>query len=159
MPPSPSEPPRFNGWLVLLWPAFADRYEELRAEARRLKASLSPDEYTRHPTVKLAAAISRLVREIVPRDPNAAEFRLKGTLSTFRRAKGHGLPPRYRVFWVFSSHHKIIIFLYLNTAGVLRKEGDKNDVYAVFERILRRGEIASDFESIYVALQEQQKQK
>src|SRR5690348_6423297 len=108
MPPSQGEPPRYNGWLVLLWPTFAERYEELRAEARRLKATLAPDEYAQHPTVKLTAAIWRLVTEIVPRDPNAPEYRLRAPLAAFRRAKGRGLPPRYRLFWVFSSQHKVI---------------------------------------------------
>jgi len=56
--PSPSdEEPRYNGWLVLLWPTFTRRYEELRAEAWRLKTTLSPDDYVQHPVVKLAAAI------------------------------------------------------------------------------------------------------
>jgi len=73
-------------------------------------------------------------------------------LAGFRRAKGHGLPPRYRLFWVFSSRRKIIIFLYVNTEGVLRKEGDKNDVYAVFERLVRRGDIGADFEVAYAQL-------
>ncbi len=100
MPDSPDPPddqprqPRYNGWLVLLWPAFAQRYEELRAEARRLKAELPADDYRRRPTVKLAADISRLVREVVPSDPNAPDYRLHGSLAAFRRAKGHGLPPR-----------------------------------------------------------------
>lgn len=154
MPAPTDEPSRYNGWLVLLWPTVAQRYEELRAEARHLKASLPADEYVRHPTVKLAAAISRLVTQIVPQGPNAPEYRLRGSLAGFRRAKGHGLPPRYRLFWVFSSEHKVIIFLYVNSAGVLRKQGDKNDVYAVFERLVRRGEIGADFETACARLEE-----
>jgi len=153
--PSPSdEESRYNGWLVLLWPTFARRYEELRAEARHLKTTLSPDDYVQHPVVKLVAAISRLVTRVVPQDPNAPEYRLRGSLAGFRRAKGRGLPPRYRLFWVFSSRRKIIIFLYVNTEGVLRKEGDKNDVYAVFERLVRRGDIGADFEAAYAQLED-----
>lgn len=147
-----NEPPRYNGWLVLFGPAFSPRYEELREEARRLKAKLSPEAYRGHLTVKLAAAVFRLVTTIVPRDPDAPRFRLKGNLASFRRARGQGLPPRYRLFWVFSSQHKIIIFLYLNAEGVPRKEDDRRDVYAVFERMVRRGEIGPDFDSAYAAI-------
>jgi len=153
VPGETDQVPRFHGWQVLLWPTFAERYEELRAEARRLKASLPPEQFIKHPKVKLVAAISRLVTDRIPQDPNASDYRLRGPLAAFRRAKGHGLPPRYRLFWVFSSEHKVIIFLYLNAEGVLRREGDKHDVYAVFERLVRRGEISPNFAAAYERFQ------
>lgn len=121
----------------------------LRDEARRLKGTLPAEGYQQHPTVKLAAAVFRLVAQTVPQDPNAPECRLRGSRSAYRRAKGHGLPPRYRLFWVFSAQAKVIIFLYLNDDTTLSKEGDKNDPYAIFERLVRRGEIGASFETIY----------
>jgi toxin YhaV len=146
--------PRINGWLVLLRPEFAQRYDELRREARRLQDALSEQAYRTHPTVKLAAAVHRLVTQVVPQDPNRPEFQLKGDLAQYRRAKQHGLPPRYRLFWVFSSSERVIIFLYLNDETTLRKEGDQNDPYEIFARMVRRGEIGSDFESNYAALRD-----
>jgi toxin YhaV len=136
-----------NGWTLLYHPVFGARYSELRSEVRRLKAALPPDEFVRHPLVKLVAAIRRLVLEIVPRDPDAPEFRLHAGLAKFRRAKGRGLPPRYRLFWVCSERARTIIFLYVNDQTTLRKEGARTDPYEVFKRMVERGEIGADFEA------------
>lgn len=136
-----------NGWTLLYHPIFGDHYAELRKEVRRLKRELTSEEYVEHPVVKLAAAVYRLVNEIVPRNPDAPEFRLRDELAKFRRAKGHGLPNRYRLFWIFSSQAKVIIFLYLNETATLRKEGARTDPYVVFKRMVDRGEIGSDFDA------------
>ena len=142
-----------NGWRILFHPVFAERFGALREEAERLKGSLPEDQYRQHPTAKLLAGVARLIQQQVPANPNAPDFQLTGDLAKFRRAKGRGLPPRYRLFWVFSSEHKVIIFLYLHAEGVLRREGDKHDVYAVFERLVRRGEISPDFAAAYQRFQ------
>lgn len=134
-----------NGWTLLYHPVCGDRYASLRDEARTLRRELAEAEYTEHPVVKLAAAVHRLITEVVPADPNAPEFRLRGALARFRRAKGHGLPPRYRLFWVFSDRVKTIIFVYLNDEATLHKAGARTDPYAVFRRIVARGEIGADF--------------
>ena len=89
----------------------------------------------------------RLVREVVPADPNAPRFRLTGDLRTFRRAKNLGMPPRYRLFWVFSERHRTIVFLYLNDESTPQKEGASTDPYEVFSRLVARGEIGVDFAS------------
>jgi toxin YhaV len=135
-----------NGWTLLYHPLFGRRYTALRNEARRLKRELTPQAFARHPLVKLAAAVQRLVMQIVPADPNAPEFRLRGELAKFRRAKGRGLPPRYRLFWVFSETTRTVILLYLNDEATLRKEGARSDPYVVFGGLVRRGEIGDDFE-------------
>jgi toxin YhaV len=106
---------------------------------------LPEEEVRRHPTVKLLATISRLLTEIIPVDPNAPDFRLSGSLSKFRRARGHGLPERYRLFWVFSSSQRIIIVLYLNDEETLRQAGSRTGPYTVFSRLVERGEIGTDF--------------
>ena len=140
-------PLEINGWTLLYHPVFGQRYNALRAEARRLKRRLTPEKFRQHPTVKLAAAVHRLLTDIVPRDPNAPQFWLKDDLARFRRAKGHGLPPRYRLFWVFSQSTRTIIFLYLNDDVTLRKEGASTDPYRVFAELVSRGEIGDDYEA------------
>ncbi len=100
-----------------------------------------------HPDVKLLAAVVRLVETIVPADPDHPDFRLVGDLGRFRRAKGRGLPARYRLFWVFSSRARAIVFLYLNDASSLRKAGAKSDPYARFSDLVRRGELGADFDA------------
>jgi toxin YhaV len=57
--------------------------------------------------------------------------------------KKKGLPGRYRLFFrVFdTSDLKAIVILWL---GYPRKEGDKNDCYEVFTRMVSRGDFPED---------------
>ena len=41
----------------------------------------------------------------------------------------------------------MIIPLYLNDADTLRKSGARSDPYQIFKRMVRRGEVGSDFEA------------
>ena len=113
--------------------------------ATGLRAKLSEEEYRRHPDVKLLAAVQRAVTDIIPANPNAAEFRLRGDLGNFRRLKKRGLPERYRLFYTYSSRAKAIILLYLNDANTLRAQGSSNDPYVVFNGLLARTDIGPDF--------------
>ncbi|MHB0871558.1 MAG: type II toxin-antitoxin system YhaV family toxin [Chloroflexota bacterium] len=140
-------PPVINGWLVLALPEVERRYLELRRRVLELRQRLVEEEFVQHPTVKPFASLLRLLAGTVPEDPDAPEFRLEGNLGKFRRAKKHGLPPRYRLFWVFSSRLRVIIFLYLNDETTLRKEGARSDPYRVFQRMIDRGEIGADFDA------------
>lgn len=124
-------------------PQFAERLDVLVAAAEKAKRAGRDD----HPDVKLLAAVVRLVETVVPADPDHPDFRLRGGLASFRRAKGRGLPSRYRLFWVFSSRARAIVFLYLNDASSLRKAGARSDPYARFADRLRRGEIGADFDA------------
>jgi len=146
---SPSADPRFNGWRVLYHPVFRTRYIALRDEVRGLKQQLSPERYAKHPRVKLFAAVRYLITERVPADPNAEEFRLRKELSKHRRAKGQGLPPRYRLFWVFSESARVIIFTYLNDEATLRKAGGATDPYEIYKKMVDRGDIGQNFEHAY----------
>lgn len=135
-----------NGWKLFYHPVFGDRYAELRDRVRVLKKQLRSDEFVRHPDVKLVAAVRRVVLEIIPENPNRPDFWLKDELAKFRRVKHYGLPDRYRLFYVFSEQQKVVIVLYLNESGTLRKQGAKTDPYEVFGELLRSGQIGADFE-------------
>jgi len=126
MSPPDKTPPIINEWVVLAHPVFARRYVALRDDVLRLKGELTADAYRRRPTVKLFAALWRLITEIVPQDPNAPEYMLRGPLARYRRAKGRGLPPRYRLFWIFSTQAKAIIFLYINDEATLLLFDDRS---------------------------------
>jgi hypothetical protein len=65
--------------------------------------------------------------------------------------KKHGLPERYRLFYTFSSVERVIIPLYLNDARTLRKRGAGSDPYEIFKRMVRRGEVGSNFEANWEA--------
>ncbi len=136
-----------NGWKLLYHPVFGDRYAQLRARARELKASLPPREFTKHPDVKLVAAVRRAILEIIPEDPNRPDFWLGADLAAFRRVKGYGLPDRYRLYYVFSSTARTVIVLYLNDSASLRKDAAKTDPYRVFARLVRSGSVGKDFDA------------
>lgn len=138
-----------NGWKIFYHPVFGDHYNQLRARARELKETLSADEFKAHSEVKLLAAVKRAITEVVPTDPNRADFWLRDDLAKFRRVKGFGLPDRCRLFYVFSSAAKTVIYLYLNDAGTLRKEGARTDPYAVFADLVDSGKLGDDYEANY----------
>lgn len=138
-----------HGWKLLYHSVFGDHYRELRERVRGLKARLPERDFREHPDAKLAAAIRRVILEIIPQDPNRADFWLRRELGHFRRVKGHGLPDRHRLFYVFSKRARTVIVLYLNDSSTLRKEGSKTDPYEVFRQLVAKGKIGKDFAQNY----------
>jgi toxin YhaV len=70
----------------------------------------------------------------------SSAFALSGPLRRYGRLKGLGLPDRYPLFCrVFEADaRKVLLILWL---GFPRKEGDRNDCYAVFQQMVRRGDL------------------
>lgn len=133
---------QINNWDIFYFRLFSDRLNQLEQDVSRL-ASADPQGYKTHPKTKLLKAVYDSIRLDVPTDPSHKKFRLGKTLQQFtdwRRVK-RGLPPRYRLFFKFTSTQSLIIYAWLNDESTLRKDGDKNDVYEVFKRLLRRGEV------------------
>lgn len=128
-----------NDWTLYFHPLFQQQLEKLTAQVEALQAK-EPAGYKEQPATKLLATINRYIREIIPRDPNAAEFRQGNTLGAdnrhWFRAKFH---ERYRLFYRFSSKEKVIIYAWVNDEGTLRKTGSKIDPYAVFRTMLDSG--------------------
>jgi len=128
-----------NGWTLYFHPLFQQQLAKLTAQVEALQAK-DPTGYKEQPATKLLATINRYIREIIPRDPNAAEFRQGNTLGAdnrhWFRAKFH---ERYRLFYRFSSKEKVIVYAWVNDEGTLRKAGSKTDPYAVFRAMLDSG--------------------
>ncbi|MGH8675375.1 MAG: type II toxin-antitoxin system YhaV family toxin [Burkholderiales bacterium] len=98
------------------------------------------------------ASVYKAITEVVPSNPDHPDFRVGHTLAAdyahWRRVK-RGLPARYRLFYRFSTRPaKIIVHAWLNDEATLRKAGAKTDVYAVFGKMLARGEVPSDIEDL-----------
>ena len=121
---------------------FAQRINEFKDHVKKLKNTLSAEEYSQHETVKLAARIRKATIEIIPEDPNRPEYLLSGALKKYRRYK-QGLQ-RYRIIFCFSNKPSIIIYLYLNDKDHLRKQGDRNDPYEKFKKMLNSGKVSHD---------------
>jgi toxin YhaV len=128
-----------NGWKLYLHPLMQQQLEKLTAQVEQLQAK-APATYKEQPATKLLATVRRFMLELIPRDPNAPEFRQGNTLGAdnrhWFRAKFH---ERYRLFYRFSSKEKVIVYAWVNDEGTLRKAGSKTDPYAVFRSMLDGG--------------------
>jgi toxin YhaV len=137
-----------NGWTLFTYPLFTQQLEKLTAQVREL-ASKDPSAYADHPATKLLATINKHIREIIPKDPNAPEFRQGNTLGKdnrhWYRAKFH---QRYRLFYRFSTQHKVIIYAWVNDENSLRKAGSKTDPYSLFSAMLAAGNPPSDINQL-----------
>ncbi|MFZ0962668.1 MAG: type II toxin-antitoxin system YhaV family toxin [Terriglobia bacterium] len=128
-----------HGWTLYLHPLFQQQLEKLTAQVETLQTK-APLHYKEHSATKLLATINRYIREIIPCDPGAAEFRQGNTLGAdnrhWFRAKFHG---RYRLFFRYSSQEKVIVYAWVNDEKTLRKGGSRTDPYSVFRAMLNTG--------------------
>lgn len=151
-----AKPCESHGWQIWFGELFDTRWRLLRERVKHLKAELGDGRFATHPDAKLFAALVHIVHEVVPRDPEHPDFRLGKTLGDgftgWRRVKRHGLPDRMRLFFKFSSTHKVIVFAWLNDADTLRKDGASSDPYTVFRRMLEAGNPPDDFTELLEAV-------
>ena len=137
-----------NGWQLFAHSLFHDQIEILTKRVEVL-AGEQAAEYQAHPAAKLLATIHRYILEIIPRDPNAPDFRLGNALGVgnrhWFRAKFH---QRYRLFFRFSSRHRTIIYAWVNDESTLRKPGSKTDPYALFKSMLESGNPPASFDDL-----------
>lgn len=137
-----------NAWRLFQYPLFETQLKRLTEAVERLSIS-QPDTYREHPKAKLLATIHRHVTEIIPRDPNAAEFRQGDTLGPdnrhWFRAKLH---QRYRLLFRFSTKDRVIVYVWVNDEFTVRKAGSKTDAYAVFKSMLNAGDPPRTLEAL-----------
>jgi toxin YhaV len=129
-----------NGWHLIAHPLFLDQLEKLSGSVARSRES-GPRGWRKTANAKLLAALRQLVFETIPQEPTRPEYRQGGTLGNDRkhwfRAKFGG--GRFRLFFRFSTSAKVIIFAWVNDANTLRTYGSKSDAYAVFRKMLDKG--------------------
>ncbi len=140
-----------NGWGLYYFRSFKAMLDELEAVVTQLALD-DPKGYKTHPKTKLLASVYKAIAEVVPANPDAAEFRLGKTLgadnTNWRRVK-KGMPDRYRLFFRFaSSPVKVIVYVWFNDEDSLRKAGSKTDVYETFKRMLSRGSVPSGISAL-----------
>jgi toxin YhaV len=141
-----------NGWEIYFHrKLFGEQRRQLKKQVSQLKIKLPPTEFVKHPTVKLLAAVMTGIKEKIVLDPFAPQFTLKGSLRHYGRLKGMGLSDRHRLFFrAFEAEgRKILIILWL---GFPRKQGDKNDCYEVFSRMVSNGDFPETLEQLLVEI-------
>lgn len=138
-------PLNVNGWTIVFHKAFRIQWEDLTDRAIKLKSRLNPEDFPRHPDVKLLKAIDSGLRDKIALDPFASHFALRKPLQKYGRLKKMGLPQRYRLFFQAFDDRKVIFILWL---GFPRKEGDRQDCYTVFSKMVTNGKLPQSYEAL-----------
>jgi toxin YhaV len=142
-----------NGWQLFQHPLFKLQYDKLLAEAENIRVS-KPESFATHNTIKVLARITKLITEEIPADPSHDRFNQGNTLGTEYRHWKRAKFGRYRLFFRYDARAKVhgkgkaIIYAWVNDEKTLRKEGDKNDPYALFARRLAQGKPPDLFDEL-----------
>jgi toxin YhaV len=140
-----------HGWTLLFHACVSAQLQKLHAASERAKQQ-DPSGFDANANVRLFNALSKLIFETVPSDPNREEYRQGNTMGpAFRHWRRAKIGRRFRLFFRFDSKSKIIIFAWVNDENTLRSSGGKNDPYAVFKRILAKGHPPDDWVTLISA--------
>ena len=128
-----------HGWVLLFHGCVIEQLQKLHAATRRAQEN-APEGFGSNANVKLFRALSQLMLDVVPSDPARDEYRQGNTLGPahrhWRRAK---IGRRFRLFFRYDSKARVIVYAWVNDEQTLRSSGSKSDPYAVFEKMLERG--------------------
>ena len=128
-----------HGWTLLFHACVIEQLQKLHAAVSRAQES-DPERFESNANVKLFRALSQLMLDVVPGDPARDEYRQGNTLGEahrhWRRVK---IGRRFRLFFRYDSKAKVIVYAWVNDEQTLRSSGSKSDPYAVFEKMLGRG--------------------
>lgn len=140
-----------HGWTLLFHDNLIEQLMRLRTAVLRAQEN-DPEGFESNSNVKFFRALIQLIQDQVPDDPARHEYRQGNTLGPayrhWRRAK---LGRRYRLFFRYDSTAKVIVYAWINDAQTLRSAGSKSDPYAVFEKMLGRGNPPDDWNALVLA--------
>lgn len=149
-----SEPPfEINGWTIYAHPLFLDQIEALATEVEKAK-SKDPTGYKNKRASKLLSAILKVALEDIPADPTRAVYRQGDTLGDdykhWFRAK---FLQQFRLFFRYKETKaaKVIVLAWVNDEDTLRAYGKANDAYAVFRKMLKKGNPPDDWDGLLTA--------
>ena len=135
-------------WSLLFHQCLIDQLDRLTLAADLAKASnlkTAPE----NANVKLHAALAKLIFETIPSDPARDEFRQGNTMGAeFRHWRRAKIGRRFRLFFRYDSRAKVIVFAWVNDENTLRSSGSKSDPYAVFQKMLGRGNPPNDWAAL-----------
>ena len=131
----------------------SEQLKKLYSAAERAKQQ-DPKGFESNANVRLFTALSKLLFDVVPSDPNREEYRQGNTMgAAFRHWRRAKIGRRFRLFFRFDSKTRIIIFAWVNDENTLRSSGSKSDPYIVFQRMLERGHPPDDWAALMAASQ------
>jgi len=140
-----------HGWNLLFHDGLIEQLQKLQTAAQRAQAQ-DPQGFESNANLKLFNALAQLMLETVPSDPSRDEYRQGNTMGpAFRHWRRAKLGRRFRLFFRFDSKTRIIIFAWVNDENTLRSSGSKTDPYAVFQKMLQRGNPPDDWAALVSA--------
>ena len=143
-----------HGWTRLFHEGVVEQLRKLHAAAQRAERN-DPRGFAGNANVKLFRALSQLIMDAVPSDPARDEFRQGNTLgSAYRHWRRAKIGRRFRLFFRYDSKAKVIVYAWVNDEQTLRSAGSKSDPYAVFEKMLGRGNPPDDWNALMAASQQ-----
>ena len=143
-----------QGWTLLFHPCLLLQLKKLKKAAERAELA-DPSGFASNANVKLYRGLSRLIFDTVPGDPCREEYRLGNTMGpAYRHWHRAKLGRRFRLFFRYDTKAKIIVFAWVNDEQTLRNAGGKTDPYAVFERMLDKGNPPDGWDKLIKSCQE-----
>ena len=140
-----------HGWNLLFHDCLIEQLQKLETAASRAQAH-DPEGFSSNANVKLFDALTALILEVVPSDPNRDEYRQGNTMGpAFRHWRRAKIGRRFRLFFRFDSKTRIIIFTWVNDENTLRSSGAKTDPYIVFQKMLKSGHPPDDWDALLAA--------
>ena len=130
-----------NGWTIYAHPLFLNQLETMIDVVEKARKN-EPTKYKKKRGTKLLAAVLKVAFENIPGDPTRDVYRQENTLGEdykhWFRAK---FLQQSRLFFRYqqSAHTKIIVLAWVNDDSTLRAYESANDAYAVFRKMLGRG--------------------
>jgi len=117
------------GWQLLFHECLIIQLQGLENAVSRARAN-DPEQFETNANVKLFNALSGLIFETIPANPNQQRYRQGNTMGPayrhWRRAK---IGRRFRLFFRFDSRSKIIIYAWVNDAHTLRASRFSEDAF------------------------------
>lgn len=140
-----------HGWSLLFHDCLIEQLQILKVVSGRAEAS-APLDFETNANVKLYRALSWLIFETIPSDPAREEYRQGNTMGTaYRHWLRAKIGRRFRLFFRYDSKAKVIIFVWVNDERTLRSSGNKSDPYAIFQKMLDRGNPPDDWDALLAA--------
>lgn len=136
-----------HGWILLFHDCIVEQLQKLQLAVERVRRN-DPKDHQNNANVKLFSAVTHLILEVVPSDPARDEYRLGNTLGpAFRHWRRAKIGRRFRLFFRYHSRSRTIVFAWVNDEQTFRSAGSKSDPYAVFAKMLRRGNPPDDWKT------------
>ena len=140
-----------HGWTLLFHDCLIDQLRKLNQAIQRAQRN-DPAGFASNANVKLFQGLSRLMLEAIPQNPSRDEYRQGSTLGArYRHWRRARLGRRFRLFFRYDAKAKVIVYAWVNDQRTLRSSGSKTDPYAVFSRMLARGNLPDNWDALMTA--------